>query len=34
MYQDIYNCMCQNKKKWRYTIDYVKPTAQLFEFCP
>ena len=30
MYQDIYNCTCQNtKKKWRYTINYVKPTAQL-----
>ena len=29
MYQDIYNCICQNTKKWRYTIQYVKPTAQL-----
>ena len=28
MCQDIYNCICQNKKKWRYTIHYVKPTAQ------
>ena len=27
MYQDIYNCICQ--KKWRYAIQYVKPTAQL-----
>ena len=29
MYQDMYNCICQNTKKWRYTIHYVKPTAQL-----
>ena len=30
MYQDIYNCLCQNtNKKGRYTIHYVKPTAQL-----
>ena len=29
MYQDVYNCLCQNTKKWRYTIQYVKPTAQL-----
>ena len=30
MYQDIHNCICQNtKKKWRYTIHYVKPTDQL-----
>ena len=29
MYQDIYNCICQNTKKWRYTIHYVKPIAQL-----
>ena len=29
MYQDIYNCICQNTKKLRYTIQYVKPTAQL-----
>ena len=29
MYQDIYNCICQNTKKWRYTILYVKPTAHL-----
>ena len=28
MYQDIYNCICQNTKK-RYIIHYVKPTAQL-----
>ena len=20
MYQDIYNCICQNTKKWRYTV--------------
>ena len=25
MYQDIYSCICQ--KKWRYIIQYVKPTA-------
>ena len=29
MYQDIYNYICQNTKKWRYTIQYVKTTAQL-----
>ena len=29
MYQDIYNCICQNTKKLRYIIHYVKPTAQL-----
>ena len=29
MYQDIYNWICQNTKKLRYTIHYVKPTAQL-----
>ena len=29
MYQEIYNCICQNTKKWRYTTQYVKPTAQL-----
>ena len=29
MYPDIYNCIGQNTKKWRYTINYVKPTAQL-----
>ena len=29
MYQDIYSCICQNTTKWRYTIQYVKPTAQL-----
>ena len=28
MYQDIYNCVCQNTKK-RFIINYVKPTAQL-----
>ena len=27
MYQDIYNCICQNTKKIRYIIHYVKPTA-------
>ena len=29
MYQDIYNCICQNTKKSKYTIQYVKTTAQL-----
>ena len=30
MYQDIYNCICQNtQKKIRFIIHYVKPTAQL-----
>ena len=30
MYQDIYNCLCQNThKKVIYIIHYVKPTAQL-----
>ena len=29
MHQDIHNCICRNTKKWRYTIHYVKPTAQL-----
>ena len=29
MYQDIYNCICQNTKKLRYIIHYVKLTAQL-----
>ena len=29
MYQDIYNCICQNTKKEIYTIHYVTPTAQL-----
>ena len=30
MYQDIYNCICQNtQKKLRYIIHYVKPTAQM-----
>ena len=29
IYQDIYNWICQNTKKWRYTIHYVKSTAQL-----
>ena len=28
MYQDIYDCICQNTKK-KYTIHYVIPTAQL-----
>ena len=27
MYHDIYNCICQNTKK--FIIHYVKPTAQL-----
>ena len=30
MYQDIYNCICQNtKQNLIYTIHYVTPTAQL-----
>ena len=29
MYHDIYNCICQNTKKIRFIIQYVKPTAQL-----
>ena len=29
MYHDIYNCICQNTKKIRFIIHYVKPTAQL-----
>ena len=29
MYQDIYNCICQNTQKIRVIIHYVKPTAQL-----
>ena len=29
MYQGIYNCICKKKDKIRYTIHYVKPTAQL-----
>ena len=29
MYQDIYNCICQNTHKRRYIIHYVKPIAQL-----
>ena len=29
MYQDLYNCICQNTQKIRFTIHYVKPTAQL-----
>ena len=29
MFHDIYNCICQNKKKIRFIIHYVKPTAQL-----
>ena len=30
MYQDIYDCICQNTHtKIRYIIHYVKPTAQL-----
>ena len=27
MYWDIHNCICQKKR--RFTIHYVKPTAQL-----
>ena len=26
IYQDIYNCICQNTKNSTYTIHYVKPT--------
>ena len=30
MYQDIYNCICQNThKNIRFIINYVKPTPQL-----
>ena len=29
MFHDIYNCICQNTKKIRFIIHYVKPTAQL-----
>ena len=29
MYQDIYDCICQNTKQLRYIIHYVKPTAKL-----
>ena len=29
MYQDIYNCICQNTQKIRYIIHYIKLTAQL-----
>ena len=29
MYQDICNRICQNTNKWRCTIQYVKPTAEL-----
>ena len=29
MYWGIYNCIGQNTKKWRFTIHYAKPTAQL-----
>ena len=29
MFQDMYNCICQNTKKIRYIIHYVKPTVQL-----
>ena len=29
MYHDIYNCICQNTKKIRFIIHYVKPTTQL-----
>ena len=30
MYQDIYNCICQNTHKKIFFIHYVKTTAQLF----
>ena len=29
MYKDIQLHMSKYKKKWKYTIQYVKPTAQL-----
>ena len=31
MYHDTYDCICRNTKYkiWSYTIQYVKPTAQL-----
>ena len=29
MFQDIYNCICQNTKKIRFSTHYVKPTDQL-----
>ena len=29
MYQGIYNCICQNTKKWRYVFHNVKLTTQL-----
>ena len=29
MYQNIYDCICQNKKNKIYNLLYVKPTAQL-----
>ena len=29
IYQDIYNYICQNTKKIRFIIHYVKSTAQL-----
>ena len=29
MYQDIYNCICQNTQQIRYIIHYVTHTAQL-----
>ena len=32
MYQDIYSCICQNTKKWRYTIQYVKPTLKHYKY--
>ena len=32
MYQNIYNCICQNTKKIRFIIHYVKSTAKLFFF--
>ena len=29
LYQDMYDCICQNTEKWRFTIYYVKPITQL-----
>ena len=32
IYQDIYNCICQNTKKWWYTIQYVKSTSDYLKY--
>ena len=29
MYQDIYDCICQNIKMGRFIIHHVKPTSQM-----